>query len=190
MRRLLILAIVVSAAACSDPRPAPTTAQLRLECCGPELADGQLSRVRVDKLRNRLWRLTDDHIDIYGLGSKDRMRRIPRPGSMVGEIVCQPDLVLDRSGRAFLSDNMQPRVWEIDPETFAVTEHAIKLVGGEHLDIGFGQLAIVGGGTLIGVAATGGARWAIDLGSASARLAAPDLSVADDCVLAIPPLAQ
>lgn len=131
--------------------------------------DRQVLRVRVDAARDRLWVLGIEHVDVYDITQKRLIRRIPLPGWYVAELICPPDMALDRSGTVVISDNVQPRLWQVAGDTFQVTEHALRLVNREHVDIGFGGLAFAADGSLFGIAATGGSLWRIDLDSASAR---------------------
>ena len=62
------------------------------------------------------------------------------------------------------------KLWRIDADSFAVTEHEIGLQGKERWDIGFAALAFAAGGNLYAMTSTGNSAWKIDLarGSASA----------------------
>ena len=144
--------------------------------------DQQALRVRVDTARNRLWVLGLDDVYVYDIASKHLIRRIALPEwyIAVADLICNPDMALDRSGAAFISDNLQPTLWEIDPESFQLKKHVIRLVKRENWDIGFGGLAFASDGTLFGLTASGASLWQLDLGSASAHQveadAVPDCS--------------
>lgn len=96
-------------------------------------------------------------------------QRIASPGWSVADYICQPDIALDQSGAAFISDNAQPRLWKINGDSFEVKEHIIRLINKEHWDIGLGGLAFIADGTLFGVDASVKSLWAIDINSASAH---------------------
>ena len=169
--RPLLIAAVLSLGACGDrpdiaERSAASPAPL--ECCVSELQQPDAVRFRVDSARNRLWVLGPEHVAVYDRSTRGLVRRIEWSGWNIAEFVCQPGLALDRSGAAFISDNVQPRVWRIDPDSFEIREHAIRLVGREQLDIGFGELAFGEDGALYGVAATGASAWSIELASSRA----------------------
>jgi hypothetical protein len=154
------------------------------ECCADAL------RVRLDPDRNRLWVLGVDRVELYDAAGEKLVRRIPLPDRFVADVVCTPDLALDRSGGVLISDNIQPRLWRIDSGDFALTEHPLRLVGKEHWDIGFGALLFASKDRLLGVTASGGALWSIDIGSGTARQVELDALVPDACPLLSPAAAQ
>ena len=126
-------------------------------------------RVGLDNARNRVWVLGLDHVDVHDSRTNSLIRRIVLPPWSVADSVCPPDIAFDRSGTAFISHNVGPRLWQIDPDNFEVKEHSIRLLNREHLDIGFGKLVFASDGALFGVAASGGSLWRIDIHSASAH---------------------
>jgi hypothetical protein len=126
-------------------------------------------RVKADMTRKRIWVLTTDHVDVYDREMRRLIRRIELPAWSVAAFVCGPDIAFDRSGTAFISHNLEPKLWQLDPETFELKQHTIRLVDREQLDIGFGRLAFAADGTLFGVASTGGSLWRIDLAGARAH---------------------
>jgi len=97
---------------------------------------------------------------------------------------------LDRSGTAVISHNLEPRLWEIDANTFQLKAHAIRLVNKEQLDIGFGGLGYAHDGALLGVTASGGSLWSIDIASASARQVQLAMPLPDTCALTASALAK
>ena len=150
----------------------------------------EVLRVRVDTTRNRLWVLGPDHVDVYDIAKKHLIRRIALPGWSVAELTCQPDMALDRSGTAFISHNVQPRLWQINADSFQLKERVIRLRNGEHREIGFGGLAFTPDGTLFGVAASGGSLWSIDIANATAHQVELNALVLDACALTAPALAN
>ena len=126
-------------------------------------------RVRTDRVRERVWLLGVKHVEVYDRRTSSLIRRIDLPPWSVADFVCEPDIAFDRKGAAFISHNLESRIWEIDPDTFELKEHVLRLVGKERLDIGFGRLAFTQDGALFGVASTGGSLWRIDLATATAR---------------------
>ena len=99
----------------------------------------------------------------------------------VARFICDPDLALNRAGAAFISHNLEPRIWQIDPHSFELTEHALRLIGREYLDIGFGTLAFAPDGTLFGVASTGGSVWRIDVSRTTAEAFHVDAPLLNEC---------
>jgi hypothetical protein len=126
-------------------------------------------RVRPDAVRNRIWMLSLDHLGVYDGGTRRLIRRIELPSWSVADAVCPPDLVVDGEGTVFISHNIEPKLWQIDPDNFELKEHTLRLIGREQLDIGFGSLAVAKTGVLMGGPSTGGSVWRIDLEAATAR---------------------
>jgi hypothetical protein len=78
---------------------------------------------------------------------------------------CLPDLQVDRHGAAFVSDNIQPKLWRIDADRFSVHERSVSLDSQRSVDAGFSALAISEGGVLFAAMAAPGSLWRIDTGS-------------------------
>lgn len=127
-------------------------------------------RVRTDTARSRLWVLGLDDVRVYDVASKRLIRQIPLPGWSVARFICDPDLVLDGSGSAIVSSNVQSRLWRVDGGTFQVKEQVISLRERERWDIGFGALAFAADGSLFAVTATANSLWKIDLAGAKGSL--------------------
>jgi hypothetical protein len=140
-------------------------------------------RVKIDAARDRTWVLGVTHVDVYDRRTQSLIRHISLPQWMVAYFVCGPDIAFDRTGAAYIAHNFEPKLWQIDPDTFELKAHTIRLVGKEHLDVGFGRLAFAPDGALYAVASSGGSRWRIDIASASARSVGADAPVRDDCPL-------
>ena len=147
--------------------------------------EGHVLRVRADTARARLWVLALDHVDVYDIRNNQLIRRISLPGWSVADSICPPDLILDQSGSAVISHNAEPKLWRVAADTFQLTQHALRLVNREQLDIGFGALAFAEDGRLFAVAATGGSLWRIDIDRASAQQVDLDRFLPEGCTLAI-----
>lgn len=106
-------------------------------------------RVRVDAVRARQWELGLDDVRVYDDTTKTLIRRVTLPNWSVARFVCDPDMVLDRSGSVIISGNLPARLWRIDADSFEVKQHEISLQGKEQWDIGFGALAFTANGTLL-----------------------------------------
>ena len=135
----------------------------------PRSGSQEALRVRFDAARNRLWVLSLDHVYIYDIAERHLIQRIALPPWSVADLVCDPDLVLDRSGTAYISHNAEPRLWQINADNFQLREHVLRLPNGDHREIGFGGLTFAADGTLFGFSASGGSLWRIDVGNASAH---------------------
>lgn len=143
-------------------------------------------RIRLDAARNRLWVLGIDDVRVYDTKKKQLARRIALPGWSVGLSVCMPDLALDRSGSAFISSNIQPRLWRIDAESFEVKAHEISLHEREMWDTGFGAIVFGADGTLFALTSSAGSLWKIAIDKARARMIRLDVPVFKVCALAMP----
>jgi len=128
----------------------------------------QALRVKADLTRKRLWVLALQDVFVYDLNAKQAVKRIALPAWSVAGIQCPPDLILDAAGSALISSNAEPRLWKIDAETYGVQEHAIRLLGNENRDGGFGALAYTGDGSLVALSSFAGSLWRIDLANSSA----------------------
>lgn len=178
--KFFVFVAVVAIAGCGDSgRPYASLLEAHRD------GSRQALRVRVDTVRNRLWVLGFDHVYVYDIATKHLMRRIALPGWSVTEFICPPDMALDRSGTAFISHNVQPRLWQIDTDSFQLQEHAIRLLDRERWKIGFGALAFAPDGTLFGITALAGSLWRIDIGKANAYQIELDALALDACALTI-----
>jgi hypothetical protein len=157
---------------CGKPGALPAAVELPASAV---MAQGSPSalRVRSDRVRDRNWALTLDHVEVYDRVTRRLIRRIDLPPWWVADRVCQPDIVFDARGTAFISHNIEPKLWQIHADTFELKEHAFRLVGKEHLDIGFSSLTFASDGTLIAKASTGDTIWRMDFESATAHEVEP-----------------
>jgi hypothetical protein len=130
-------------------------------------------RFRRDEARNRIWVLGLDGVRVYDGHSKRLIREIALSNWSVARFGCDPDLVLDGSGSAIVSSNVQPRLWRIDAGSFEVSEHPIALEGRERWDIGINALAVNADGTLLALTSVSDSLWRIDLAKGSAKVFTP-----------------
>lgn len=129
-----------------------------------------LQVMRADAERNRLWVLDQDALTLYDKLNRRRLRRIILPEwVLAGEShACAPDVVLDAAGTVFVSSNVLPVLWRIDPQSFEVARIALTLDSDNDKDVGFTGLSFAADGVLIAAGATFGSLWRIDLRTASA----------------------
>lgn len=175
-RGALILAVALATAGCdTDTRsplpPAPSASV-------PSHAAPDALRVRLDAARHRVWVLHVDHVLIYDARTSALVRRLDLPPWIVADFICEPDIAFDKSGSAFISHNLEPKLWQIDADSFSLREHSIRLTMREQLDIGFCELAFGPDGSLLAAASAGGSLWRIDLRNATARQLAPGSAIA------------
>jgi len=150
-------------------------------------------RVREDLVRTRLWVLTSSEVRVYNTAAtgKRLIRTIALPNwSVVGfRNVCMPDLVLDRSGSAFIASNGQARLMRIDADRFALKDYAISFRERDGMDIGFGALAFAADGALFARTTPGGMLWKIDLARSSATMTDVVKKLpADQCAITTQPM--
>lgn len=126
-------------------------------------------RVRLDSARGRLWLLASDHVAVYDTDRRVQLHRIALPVWTVADFICAPDLALDAHGRAYISNNVQPIIVQIDLDNVRVIEHRLDVVSAGQAEIGFGALRFTPEGVLLGVSALGRTLWKIDLAARSAE---------------------
>jgi hypothetical protein len=192
---LVVLAVVLAIAGCGDTgKSSNESASGSAASATPrnETPDGKdVLRIREDVVRNRLWVLTLNEVRIYSTAAtgKRLIRTVTLPAwSVIGfRNVCMPDLVLDRSGAAFISSNGEARLVRIDADRIAIEDYAIAFNGREGVDIGFGALAFAADGTLFGRTTPDGMLWKIDVAKASATPASIKIKLpADPCATTTP----
>jgi len=174
-----ILAAIVMTGCSSESGPAQGAAAVRA-AYADVLRDSL--RVRQDKARNRIWLLGLEDVRVYDAGSKRLVRQIALPGWSVARFVCDPDMVLDGSGSAIVSSNVQARLWRIDGDTFEVNEREISLQERERWEVGFGALMFAADGTLYALTSTAGSLWKVDFARASASMVEPSKPPSKTCV--------
>ncbi len=150
---------------------------------GEVLHDG--FRIRRDAARNRIWLLGLDNVRVYDGQTKRLIRTIALPGWAVARFACDPDMVLDGSGSAIVSSNVQSRLWRIDADSLEVREHPITLQGRERWDVGFAALAVGADGTLLALTSVSKSLWRIDLSKGSASMATPVAALVNLCGLTL-----
>jgi len=131
-------------------------------------------RVMTDTARNRRWVLGLDDVRVYDTVKKRLIRKIVLPSWSVARFICNPDMVLDGLGSAYISSNVQAKIWRIDAASFEVKEHKISLLGRERWDVGFGALAFATDGTLYALTSTVGSLWKVDVAREDASMIEPN----------------
>jgi len=148
---------------------------------GEVLRDGL--RIRRDTARDRIWLLGLEDVRVYDAEGKRLIKKIALPGWSVARFACDPDMVLDGSGAAIVSSNVQARLWRIDADSLEVSDHTIRLQDRENWDVGFGALAIAADGTLLALTSVSESLWRIDLRKGSASMVAPVGALLNVCGL-------
>ncbi len=147
-------------------------------------ADGRQKalRLKVDRVRNRLWVLDIDAVYVYALPENRLIRRIVLPRSMPSREQCLPDIALDSStGAAYISDNRQSTIYMISEEareeSLERTDIPVRIEGGGAHRGGFSALVVMDDPfALIAGSASTGRLWRIDPATGKGwEIAAPAL---------------
>jgi len=173
---LIVMFVVTVMAGCSNegnparssPAARADSNDLRLQAYG--IVEQDAIRIRKDTARNKLWVLGLDDVRVFDTTKKQFIRKIVLPNWSVARFICAPEMVLDSSGSALISSNVQSRLWRIDADSFEVKQHEIRLQGREQWDTGFGALAFAADGVLYALTSSAGSLWKIDVAKASATL--------------------
>ncbi len=204
----LVVIVAATSIGCSDPLSAPASARSeapatrsskdRYEVAAQDMApygallkaheqgEQRAPRFKVDVVRNRLWVLGLKHVYVYDITAKHLIRRVALPNGSTAGFVCSPDLALDRSGAAFISSNVESKLWKIDAEDFGIQAQEITLRAGANRDIGFGALTFVEDGVLYALTAHEGSLWRIDLTTLRANEVALSERLLNTCILTAP----
>jgi len=161
--RIFVLLAAAALAAC-DGNPLDARAS-------PHEDKQQVLRIREDPERNRLWLLDHEAVSLYHNRSGKLLQRIVLPGwtAFGRQFGCPPDLALDPSGAVFVTSNVLPVLWRIDPVQLEVTVLDIALDADQDKDVGFTGLAFAADGIFIAANAIHGTLWQIDLRASSAQ---------------------
>jgi hypothetical protein len=145
---------------------------------------GEALRIRSDAARSRQWVLTPDGVRVYDTPTKALIREIALPRWSIARILCHPDMAIDRSGSAYVSSNIEPKLWRIDGDSFEVGVREIRLNEREQWDVGFGALAFSAEGTLFATTYRGGTLWRVDTQKGDARIVRAYHGLLKTCELA------
>lgn len=133
-------------------------------------------RIKVDKVRNRLWVLDVDGVYVYALPDKSLLSRVDLPWTALSKEECLPDIALDSStGAAYISDNRRPIIYlidqELNKESLRKTAIPVRFERGERHDGGFSALSVIDAPyALIAGSASTGELWRIDATTGEARM--------------------
>jgi len=144
-------------------------------------------RYQVDAARERIWWLTREGVFLHNAKTPQR-QAVPIPGWQWADVAyaCLPALALGPKGEALVTSNVLPTVWKIDPETLAVSEHALALDADEDKDVGFSGLAYSSEhGAFFAVSELHGSLWRIDPDLTRAQKIAVRAPMRTACGLAV-----
>jgi hypothetical protein len=107
----------------------------------PSAASEPNIRSQVDAANGRIWWLTREGVFVHDAKTPQK-RFVPIPGwvSVDPAYACLAALALGPKGEALVTSNILPTVWKIDPETLAVSEHALVLDADQDKEVGFSGL--------------------------------------------------
>jgi hypothetical protein len=150
-------------------------------------AGNTILRIRLDARRERLWILDIGNVHVFDLARNRMVRSIALPNWFYADegTNCLPDLQLDEHGAAFVSDNMQPKLWRIDADSFSVYERAVSLDSQRNVDAGFSALSIGEGGVMFAAMAAPGSLWRIDTGTFRAEQIGLSVPIHGACALEV-----
>jgi streptogramin lyase len=102
---------------------------------------------------------------------------------------CLPDLALGPRGEAVVTSNVLPTLWRIDPDSLAVSVHALALDADDDKDVGFtGLVYSPQHGAFFAASHAHGSLWRIDPQLRTARKMPLSASNPQPCGLALRPL--
>ena len=179
MRNRIIIACVVWISVFAAVALAGCSVEGRTTTYG--LGERDTLRIKLDSVHERIWVLDLEGVRVYDSSRKRLVHKIPLPRWSVARFNCMPDMVLDRSGSAYISSNVQPKLWRIDADKFQVKELDVRLQGRENWDMGFGALTFAADGSLLALTSMGRWLWKIDVAGGVARSVEPDVTVATVC---------
>jgi hypothetical protein len=147
----------------------------------PPVVDLQI--VRADPARNRLWVLDPSGLTLYDNLNGRRLRHISLPEWILaaGDRVCAPDIAFDAAGTVFVSSDVLPVIWRVDPQRFEVARIEIALDMDADKDVGFTGLSFAGDGIVIAAGTTFPSIWRIDLNAARASKVASYPAASPTC---------
>lgn len=140
------LAVLISAAACGSSSYEEEESML----------------YRIDRAHGRAWRLGMAGVFVRERGSA-RETLVELPGWVVARDGCLPAIAVGPKGEVVITSNVIPRLWRIDPETLAVSTHALQLSADRDKDVGFVDLTFASTyGAYFAVSTIDGSVWKID----------------------------
>src|SRR5512138_236747 len=121
------------------------------------------ARYQVNATQGRIWWLTREGVFVHDAETPQK-RFVPIPGWVTVDTAyaCPPALALGPKGEALVTSNVLPTVWKIDPETLAVSEHALALDADQDKDVGFSGLVYSSEHAAFFAVSEFGSLWRID----------------------------
>jgi len=153
---------------------------------GTDPRPSRILRIRVDAARQRIWFLDAGAAYVYALPERKLIRRIQLPRALASVEECLPDLMVDATGMAFVSDNQRPTLYRIHDRTFKVDALPVKVSAESPQHSGFSALlALDSPYSAIAGSAGSGQLWLIDLTTGRAELIPLSRPIRGICALAL-----
>ena len=104
-------------------------------------AASSMMRYQADSTSQRSWWLARDGVTLHeAANAKGRFIALPQ-WLWAHSPLCPPALGLGPKGEALVTSNVTSTVWRVDPDTLAVTVHALSLNADNDKDVGFVAVA-------------------------------------------------
>ena len=158
-------------------------ATLLLACLvAPLAACGERATLQAPAAK-RAWHLTPDGVlSQRGTAQENVVTSLPGWLWAGRAHACPPVLAVGPRGEALVTSNVVPTLWRVDPDTLAVSMHALALDADTDKDVGFARLFYSPKhGAFFAVGSTQGSLWKIDPQLRSAQKIALAAPMANAC---------
>jgi hypothetical protein len=128
--------------------------------------------LRIASDASHRWELAWDSVSLHDAATSALIRKFPLEGASQtnSRDFCPPDLVLTRTGTAYVTSNIQPVLWRVNPATATIERLDLELDSHHLREFGFtGLSASADGQTLYAFASSDGALWHLDPSTLEAR---------------------
>ena len=133
------------------------SAMLAVSCCAA--AEPLRHRAQAE----RAWVLDEDGLILEEAGKPSRAVPLAGWQWISTAYACAPDIAIGPRAQIVVTSNAVPTLWEIDPETLAVSVHPLQLDADNNKDFGFSGLVYSErDGAYFAVSDLGGSLWRID----------------------------
>lgn len=197
VRKLLVAAILSAIIAACDSAPTAQSASegdARLDQSAPAYwlaTRPYVVRAKMDARHGRIWALHADGVDLFHATGGAKVASIRLPGwTWAGEpYACPPDVAVGPGGDAFVTSNVTPALWRIEPTSLEVTRHELVIDERRGREVGFSSLTYASAeNAFYAVGAFDGSLWRIDAHSLRAEAIGPAPRV--ECSTANLPIAH
>jgi hypothetical protein len=149
--------------------------------------DAPQARYQVDHVRDRVWLLAGDGVQLYDAAAGKIAPPLPNWQWVDAPYGCLPGLALGPEGEAVITSNVLSTLWRIDPDTLAVSVHRLVLDSDPDKDVGFSGLVYSPEqGAYFAVSGMHGSLWRIDARLERARKIPLSAPVPGVCGVTIP----